>query len=155
MTRLTPQQAEARARSIPGRFTVALRRELPAIRRRIASVAIGRYMRDAKGEGRRRAEDRGPLRIVSGDYAKAIRGGEEGSIDRVTETGNLRLKYEMGVSLREVPQGVNERGTDNGFGRGITIPARPTFLRALPGEIPYIKKRAEAVFRKAVLGAFS
>lgn len=74
----------------------------------IVAGAIG-HMRDAKGEARRRrASDDGPLRIVTGDYARGLRGKTGGSIERVGMDGPLRAKLEKGVRLDRYPQAYNE-----------------------------------------------
>lgn len=82
----------------------------PALRygsTRIAASSIGK-MRDAKGEHPRRSkDDHGPLRIVTGQYARGIRGGAVGSIEKITvEQG--RATMQKGVDLAVLPQGYNE-----------------------------------------------
>lgn len=85
----------------------------PALRygsTRIAAASIGR-MRDAKGEPmRRRKDDSGPLRIVTGEYARGIRGNAVGSIERITVEGG-RATMQKGVDLAVLPQGYNEFDT--------------------------------------------
>ena len=116
---------------------------------RIGARAVGTYMRNAKGEGRRRAGDAGPLRIATGDYARSVRGGGRGSIERIAMTG-LRAKLEKGVRLAEQPKGYNETGVLNGFGRGIRIPARPTLRPALNDEADNIRSLAQRRFLSSV-----
>lgn len=118
MRRYTPDQFAARI--APDRIRAEVerrfRRILPAVRRAVAGDAVANRMRDAKGEPvRRDPDDAGPLRITSRAesdgpvrYAKAVRGGVPGSIDRVEQAAPLRVTYSMGVDLDAVPQGYNE-----------------------------------------------
>src|SRR5690606_42052432 len=103
---MTPQESRARLTRLAVQASPALLRDLARdAAPLIVAGAIGR-MRDAKGEPkRRRADDHGPLRIVTGDYARAVRGGAPGSVERVSMEGGLRAKLEKGVRLDRNPQG--------------------------------------------------
>lgn len=139
MKRYTPDEFAAVLAGLPAAIEAGLRRVTAAVRQRVVAGAVG-HMRDARGEPvRRRKDDTGPLRITSRPgldpvrYLKAVRGGETGSIDRVTETAPLRVSYEMGVDTRVVPQGVNEK-------------TRPTFTRAITEQADELRRIARRVF---------
>ena len=155
MKRYTPDEF---ARVIaPDRLLERIRRGLdgirPAVRRAVAGDAVANRMRDAGSEPvRRRSDDTGPLRITSRPgtdpvrYAKAVRGGVAGSIDRIAQTAPLRITYEMGVDLKLVPQGHNELP-----GRG--RPARPTFTASIVDKARELRAMVRDAFTDAVRGA--
>lgn len=117
MARMTPEEftrrLEASVRALPQFFGKAARRIYDAIAQRSASG----YMRDAEitfpGRAgtearRRRPDDTGPLRIVSGQLLRAVLNQPgAGGIER-TQVQGLRAQLAKGVSLREVPGGYNE-----------------------------------------------
>src|SRR5690606_21850687 len=79
-----------------------------------------------------RGDARGPLRIVTGDYARGLRGKSGGSVERVSMDGSLRAKLEKGVRLDRYPQAYNEDGTRY-------APARPTLAPGLRDAYPRIR----------------
>ena len=154
MKRYTPDEFADRLAKLRPAIRAAFRRTTPAVRQRVAGRAIGTYMRDAGSEPvRRDSEDTGPLRITSRPgrdpirYLKAVKGGEAGSVDRIEETAPLRVTYSMGVDTRVVPQGVNETGSKDD-----SIPARPTFLRAIQDEAKALRRIARDILVDALRG---
>ena len=145
MATYTPQQYAALLERVPEEAEKLLRRLGRMAGARIGGRAIGTYMRDAKGEGRRSPTDGGPLRILTGRLARAVAGARRrGSIEELTrEPGALRYRLMKGVDAAQVPEAYNETGVSNGFGRGITIPARPFLAPALDDEADEITRRAQ------------
>src|SRR5690606_14338204 len=130
---MTPQEFRARLTRLAEQALPALLQDLARdAAPLIVAGAIGR-MRDAKGEPkRRRADDHGPLRIVTGDYARGLRGKTGGSVERVSMDGSLRARLEKGVRLDRYPQAYNEDGTRY-------APARPTLAPGLQDAYPRIR----------------
>lgn len=123
---------------------------LPELGQSMGEVVFGRWaagqvghMRDAKGEGRRSPADTGPLRIVTGDYARTT---ASGGIRRIATEG-MRLRFSKGYALGETPQAYNETGTRY-------APARPTLLPglkdSLPGTTPLIRRRFTQYVRQSL-----
>jgi len=183
---MTPEQFRARlARWAEGALPGLLQDMARDASVRIGARAVGTYMRDAKGTGevsqatrlrftkdgrirrggrrythsvRRAASDTGPLRIVSGALARALRPSGRGAISRVSTEG-LRAKLEKGVDLGVVPYArIHEkgglagrrRGARGRFTRRARIPARPYLAPALADEEGNIKSVAERRFLAAV-----
>ena len=151
----------------PEQFADLLSREGAPLMRRTSQrvgtaastlVAAGAraHMRDAKGEPkRRRADDDGDLRVVTGDYHRAVKARRgAGVIDRVDELSPTRYRYVKGVDPDVHPQAFNEEGwtNENAFGKGITTsaPARPTLEPGLEDAAPRIRQRAADIFAEEV-----
>jgi hypothetical protein len=154
MSEMSPGMA---ARRLHAGVTAGARKVLSFASTRIGARATS-AMRSAKGEPKRRSrEDRGPLRIVTGTHARAVRGGPHafsaGAIERIS-VGPLRATLEKGVDTDLDPGGYNETGAivKNGFGRGIRIeiPARPTIVPAGKMEKGTIKRKAAAIFAEGI-----
>lgn len=150
MTELTPQQAAAALDAVERALPDALRDVLGFGAVRIGANAVGR-MRDAKGEGRRRSGDTGPLRIVTGTLARAVNDkpgsiNTEGGINRISTEG-AHVILEKGVDLGVVPYArVHEKGFHGSRvkdGATIKIPARPYLEPALAAEEPAVRRFAE------------
>lgn len=136
----------ARWASSPDGLQLAMRKTLEYANTRIGAAAIGQYMRDAKGEGRRLRADRGPLRILSGTHAKAVRGSSPASVARIETRGSFGATLRKGVDLSLDPGGYNEEGTRY-------APARPTIVPAAQAESSRIRKRAEQLFKRSFVSA--
>lgn len=117
MSDLTPAQASARlvswtSGSGPGSLRAAVTRAATEAGPVIAGTSIGQFMQNGS-RSRRSASDRGPLRIVSGATARAMRSpdGRDGGINTVsaTSTGRgLTVTLTKGVSLSVAKGGYNE-----------------------------------------------
>lgn len=145
--RMSPEAFRARLQRVATALLPELGRELEAVV--FARWAAGQagHMRDAQGEpARRRAGDTGPLRIVTGRYARET---ASGGIRRMATEG-ARLTFTKGYQLATTPQAYNETGTRY-------APARPTLqpgLRdALPGMVPMIRRRFQDGIRRIIQGA--
>ena len=147
--RMSPEVFRARLHRVATALLPDLGRELEAVVFALwATGQIGR-MRDAAGEPRRRrADDAGPLRIVSGRYSRTTSDPREGI--RRMDTEGVRLRFTKGYALAQTPQAHNETGTRY-------APARPTLgpgLRdALPGMVPMIRRRFRDGVRAIIRGA--
>jgi phage gpG-like protein len=120
------------------RLPKVLERALGDASRRVAGTAIGSYMRDAKGEPkRRRRDDNGPLRIVSGRLARSFTGASEGGeaseaiyeIHTLPE-GGVRLTFGSRVTYAAI----HEYGGFAGRAKAAYIPGRPYLNPALRDE---------------------
>jgi hypothetical protein len=116
---------------------------------RIRARAIGTYMRDAKGEPlRRRSDDRGPLRIVTGDYVRGI----ARSPARIRMEG-FRGVYEKRIDQARYPQSYNEMRRDGSPGK---YPAHGPAGRDEAGPISRLaEKRIASAFARAMRGQAS
>ena len=115
--------------------------------RLVVATATGTYMRDAKGEPRRRRkDDSGPLRIVSGRLARSLTGARKGgrNPESVYELsiggGEIRLTFGSSVPYSRI----HEFGGT--AGKGAVIPARPYLGPALEEE----RQNIASVFRNAI-----
>lgn len=151
---------------------------------RIGARAVSDYMRDGKASGevaqatrlrftkdgrirrggkryshvtRRAKGDTGPLRILSGTLAKAVRGKGPASVARIEMQGSLSMVLRKGVDAEQVPYAaVHEYGgsfSQVKARRTIHIPARPYLRPAARDEMPVIKKRAEQLFKRSLVAA--
>ena len=154
MADLTPKQAADRFRRFAASGLVrAVRQAAEEAAPVIAGTSIGQFMQNASWT-RRPAGQGGPLGIVSGTLARAVRAphGRDGSIREVTAEGgagtgpsgsSLSVTLTMGVSLAAVPYArVHE------LGRGST-PARPYLYPAAEASRSRIATRAAAIIRRA------
>lgn len=126
-------------RSLPG----VLNRALAQAAGRVSSTAITRYMRDATSEPRRRRpDDFGPLRIVTGRLAGSLAGAQpDGAnpesiymLDALPDGG---MKLTMGS---RVPYArIHEYGGRAGRALASQIPGRPYLNPALQDEEPQIR----------------
>lgn len=148
------------------------KRALPAVSARIAGRAIGTYMKDAKGGGRRLPTDTGPLRIVTGRLARSLSGSaRDEAVNKleVLAPGLLRFTkgsrvpyarvHEYGFSGElQIPQHTRTRGgktySVRAHSRTVTIPARPYLAPAVEDEIPQIRQIAAAELRRVLTEAF-
>lgn len=126
-------------RSLPG----VLRRAMGVAAGRVSSTAITRYMRLATTEPmRRRPDDFGPLRIVTGRLAGSLAGAQEDgtnpeSIYMVEESFDGSVRLTMGS---RVPYArIHEFGGRAGRGLASVIPGRPYLNPALQDEEPQIR----------------
>lgn len=126
-------------RSLPG----VLRRALGVAAGRVSSTAITRYMRNATTEPRRRRpDDFGPLRIVTGRLAGSLAGAQADgsnpeSIYTVEEAFDGTVRLTMGS---RVPYArIHEFGGRAGRGLASVIPGRPYLNPALQDEEPQIR----------------
>lgn len=121
----------------------------------IIRTSVRDYMRDAGGEQRRRRkDDAGPLRIVSGRLARSLTGARKGgrnpeSIYEVSiGTGEVRLRVGSLVPYSRVHElGIGSRSfvaTRRQFG---AIPARPYLGPAVEDE----KENVRAIFERALI----
>lgn len=144
----TPRQTAAAVARWAAGLPRVVEGELRAASARIGGRAVGTYMRDAKGQGRRSKGDRGPLRIVRGTLAGAVgatgRGfNRPGAVNEVTTTGD-RVTLTKGVDLSAVPYArVHEEG------HGAT-PARPYLGPALRDETPGIRRSLERTVTRSL-----
>jgi hypothetical protein len=104
---VSPAEAAVLLGRIEGGLPELLRDVLGHGATRIAGRAIGTYMRDAKGEGRRDDDDNGPLRRVSGRLSRAAasRPGNlnaPGGINRISLAGAVAT-LDKGIDLDVVP----------------------------------------------------
>ena len=151
MSDLTPRQASARLKawaqgSGPGSLQAAVVKAATEAGPVIAGTSIGQFMQNGAAGVRRSATDRGPLRIVSGTLARAMRSpdGRDGGINRVSaaSTGRgLTVTLTKGVSLAVAKGGYNE-GRSAKSGRDLS------FLRpAAEASRSRIAARALAIVR--------
>jgi len=118
---------------------------------RIGQRAISSFMRDAKGEARRKKTDRGPIRRLSGTLARATRGaGSPGAIVRVEQVGASRVRLTKGVDTKIAKGGFNEgKVARSGVSLSFLMPA-------LTAETGWIKERTQRLatgsLRRAVKG---
>lgn len=158
MADLTPRQAADRFRRFAsGGLAVAVRKAAAEAAPIVAGTSIGQFMQNSGG-GRRRADDRGPLRIVTGTLARAVRAphGRDGSIREVTAEGSgssLSITLTMGVSLAVVPYArVHEMGFSGSRLRDraeVNIPARPYLRPAAEASRSAIATRTANIIRRA------
>lgn len=175
MARMTPEEAARRLRNwhesyLPGALYDIGQFAGP----QIAARSVGTFMRDAGASGevaqatrlrftkdgkirkggkrytrkdRRSASDSGPLRIVTGKLARAVRspGPQNGGLNKVVLSG-LVLNIQKGVRGGVVPYGaVHEYGFSGSRvrdGATINIPARPYLRPAAEDARPAIAERA-------------
>lgn len=123
----------------------AARETLGFANTRIGARAVGSFMRDAKGQGRRSPLDRGPLRIVTGTHAKAVRGPGPATVARIELTGSLSAHLLKGVDVSLDPGGWNEVRPDRARFR--------TVAPAAHAELSVIRRKAEKVFARSIIGA--
>jgi hypothetical protein len=114
-----------------------------------ASSSIGTFMRDAKGGGRRSPTDRGPIRILTGTLAKAVRGphGRSGAIETVTTSGRT-VTLTKGVLLSVAKGGYNEGRTAKS-GRDLSF-LRPGLDASKDQIVSLARKRVRAATRRAL-----
>jgi hypothetical protein len=121
----------------------ALTRAMADASRRVSGTAISRYMRDAKGEPkRRRKDDNGPLRIVSGRLVRSLTGArKQGAASEAIY--EIQTLPEGGVKLTfgsRVPYArIHEFGGFAGRGKSVYIPGRPYLVPALLEEDAQIR----------------
>lgn len=138
----------------------AIRGALRRASTRVGARAVGPpNMIDAKGQGRRRKGDAGPLRKLSGRLARVVADSRQrGGIAAITQAGDV-FTLEKGGDPFVVPEFVNEVGTNNLFGRGITLPKRPFLAPALDAERPAAERDAQravlGVLRRAIAGTLA
>lgn len=144
----TPEQMADGLQAASGEIVEAAERVLRFASARIGGRAIGTYMKDAKGHGRRSPMDAGPLRIVSGRLARSLAtrgttqdtGGQPEGIMEITVSGST-------VTLTKgskVPYAaIHEYGGTAGRLRRARIPARPYLRPALTDELPAITAKAK------------
>ncbi|MAQ95042.1 MAG: hypothetical protein CMM84_16125 [Rhodothermaceae bacterium] len=171
MADFTPEQFVGRLASWrlgrgPGSLSAAMERAAIDGSATIAGISRGQLMRNAKGEAKRRkASDKGPLRVVSGTLAGAVsvaagkgfnRRGAINAVEIAVNATAVTVTLEKGVDLDVVPYArIHELGgtIENAFGKGIevTIPARPYLRPAAERARPIIRRRAEALARGSFL----
>ena len=135
MADLTPEQASARVRAWTRTGLVgALRGTAEFASATVGGVSVGQFMRDGSGDAgastpirftktgrarragaqrfpRRRRTDVGPVRILTGRLARAVRTaqhGRDGSVNEVSALGtgtSLGVRLTKGVNLAVVPEG--------------------------------------------------
>lgn len=148
----TPKQGQRAFKSLPERLVDWAVDTLRQWSEYVGAEAIKR-MREATGEGRRRSNDTGPLRRLSGRLAASLlgarfRGRQEGI--------NTIRRRRHGASLLKgsrVPYFlVHELGYDGvrSDGRYMKIPARPTLAPAFHDSVPTLRKRAAVNLAKTV-----
>lgn len=120
-----------------------LERAMADASRRVAGTAASKYMRDAKGEPRRRRrDDTGPLRIVSGRLERSLRGARKGG-NASEAVYEIQTLPEGGIKLTfgsRVPYAaIHEFGGFAGRGKTTYIPGRPYLNPALIDEEPQIR----------------
>ena len=98
----------------------------PAASQVIRTAGVNDFMREARGEGHRRADDSGPLRKVTHRLADSWENGAEAQTE-IQETG-AGFEYSYGSSVPYI--GVQNNGftgsvSVRGISRSMTIPARP------------------------------
>jgi phage gpG-like protein len=153
-------------------LTTFAQRTLPLMSARIAGRAVGTYMRDAKGEGRRDPQDSGPLRIVTGTLARSLSGSaREDAINKleilapgvIRFTKGSRVPYARihelgGTGSVDVIAHTRTRGettyTVRAHSRRVNIPARPYLAPAVEDELPKIRELAVDELRKALREVF-
>lgn len=151
MARYTPAQYRRLLKRAPDRLEAVVQKIARIAQTRIGGAATTKFMRRAfEGEGPRSPFDEGDLRIVSGDLARAVIGKDPAGSVRRVETIGRGFEIFTGVNLEAVPQGYNEVGVLNGFGRGIEIPARPFLDPAMEDQYAEIVKRAARIFVNAM-----
>lgn len=147
-------------------------RLMPQVSALIGGRAIGTYMRDAKGEGRRDVADSGPLRIVTGRLARSMAtSARDEAVNKleVLSPGLIRFTkgstvpyaavHEYGFSGSvQVPSHSRERKgttyTVRAHARKMEMPARPYLQPAIDDETDKIRERAVAELRKALLETY-
>lgn len=145
---MTPEEAARRYKQLRAILREWARRTLAQWSTRVGATATSRYMRDAKGEPRRRSDtDAGPLRIVSGRLARSLvharyRGRQEG-IRRVSVSGTRRITLTTGSRVPYA--GVHERGRPE---QG--IPARPYLAPAIREAMPTLRTMARRSLAEAI-----
>lgn len=113
---------------------------------RIGARAVGTYMRDAKGEGRRLKTDAGPLRIVTARHARAVSVPRApGHIARIEAQG-ARVTLLKGVDLALDPGGWNEVREDREKYRTIG----PAWRDEREATQSLASKRVAAAFARAI-----
>jgi len=129
----------------------------------IGGLAVGRHMRDAKGEPRRRRrEDSGPLRIVSGRLARSLTGargrsatsgGAPEGIQAIEQVGDgiVRLVYGSKVPYAAI----HEYGGVAGRRHAARIAARAYLNPALQEALPRLQEMAQETLRRFVVSALS
>ena len=115
----------------------------------VAGTSIGQFMRDAKGERPRRSvSDAGPIRIVRGTLARAVRApdGREGGISSIKAQASgtsVAVTLEKGVDARVAPGAYNE-------GRRAKSGVSLSFLRpAAEASRSRIERRASAIVSRS------
>ena len=145
---MTPEEAAKRYKQLRSILRDWAKRTLSQWSTQVGAAATSRYMRDAKGESRRRSDsDAGPLRVVSGRLARSLvgaryRGRQEG-VQRVSLQGTRRVRLTKGSRVPYAS--VHERGwSEQG------IPARPYLGPAIREAMPTLRKRAAASLAEAI-----
>lgn len=115
---------------------------------RIAGRAVGTFMRDAKGEPKRRsAGDSGPLRIVTGRAARSLTGGG-GSPDAVQEVAVNGARLTLTKGSRAPGIVYNEERISRGGSRLATL--RPATNQELPAIGQYAERKLQAHVREVL-----
>ena len=145
---LTPEEAAKRYKQLRSILRDWARRTLSQWGTQVGALATSRFMRDAKGEPRRRSDtDAGPLRIVSTRLARSLvharyRGRQEG-IRRVSVSGTRRITLTTGSRVPYA--GVHERGWSER-----NIPARPYLAPAIREAMPTLRAMARRSLAEAI-----
>jgi len=120
-----------------GRLHTALAKGLGVATKVVVATAVGQFMRNAKGEPRRRSPgDGGPLRILKGRLARSLTGARTGSkgpesIYKLSfSAGGVRVTFGSKTPYARI----HEKGGTAGPGRSVRIPGRPYLGPALAKE---------------------